>query len=189
MANFKCFGTAAGAIFLVAAVGAAAHHLDETHLSSRYAPILKAALQSHNIEERARYIQEARLAVRTDEDEETEAKLEHMQGDSGDSFVMSGCSDWKFAADLWERNRQVAEDNSALDRSNNLLEEQIADLEGKPYRLRETTADVLKEANSESAHRMEVNESYRTCLATKEAFAHKDDDRLDHELRVTAGLH
>jgi hypothetical protein len=52
------------ATILVVATGATAHHLYETHLSSGYAPILKATLQLSNIEERAQCMHEARVAGR-----------------------------------------------------------------------------------------------------------------------------
>jgi hypothetical protein len=69
------------ALLLIAVAGFAAHHLYEQHLSSGYAPILKATLQSTHLEERAQYIHEARVAVRTDKDREVEAKLEKLQDD------------------------------------------------------------------------------------------------------------
>jgi hypothetical protein len=187
MATFKSICITALATLLVVA-GATTHHLYETHLSSGYAPILKATLQLSNIEERAQYMHEARVAVRTVKDRESEAKLEKLQSDADGSFVTGGCSDKKFAADLWEQNRQAADANIAFDRSNDALERYNSELEGKPYRARGTTAANLKDPNSESAQGMKVNESYRTCLATKEAVAQKDGDRLNHELRAAAGL-
>jgi hypothetical protein len=166
MAPFKSICIAAQTTLLVVAAGPTAHHLYEAHLSSGYAPILKATLQSPNIEERTQYIHQARVAVRTVKDRESEAKLEKLQGDADGSFVTDGCSDWKFAADLLEQNQQAAGANVAFDRSN----------------------DAPKDPNSESARGMKVNESYRTCLATKEAVAQKDGDQLNHELHSTAGL-
>jgi hypothetical protein len=157
-------------------------------LSSGYAPILKTTLQLSNIEERAQYIHEARVAVRTMKDRESEAKLEKLQGEGDGSFVTGVCSDRKFAVDLWEQNRQAADADIAFDRSNDILETHIAELEGKPYRARGETGTDVKDPNSESAQGMKVNESYRTCLSTKEAVAQKDGDRLNHELRTAAGL-
>jgi hypothetical protein len=187
MATFKSICIIALTTLLIVA-GATTHHPYETHLSSEYAPILKATLQLSNIEERAQYMHEARVAVRTVKDRESEAKLEKLQSDADGSFVTGGCSDRKFAADLWEQNRQAADANIAFDRSNDALERHIAELEGKPYRARGGTGTDVKDPNSESAQGMKVNESYQTCLATKEAVAQKDGDRLKHELRATAGL-
>jgi hypothetical protein len=187
MATFKSLCIAALTTLLVVA-GATTHHLYETHLSSGYAPILKATLQLSNIEERAQYMHEARVAVRTLKNRESEAKLEKLQGEGDGSFVTCGCSDRNFAADLWEQNRQAADANIAFDRSNDALERHIAELEGKSYRARGATGTDVEDPNSESAQGMKVNESYRTCLATKEAVAQKDGDRLKHELRATAGL-
>jgi hypothetical protein len=186
MAAFKSICITALATLLV--VSAGAHHLYETHLSSRYAPILKVILQSSNIEERAQYIPEARVAVRTMKDRESEAKLEKLQGEGDGSFVIGGCSDKKFAADLWEQNRQAADANIAFDRSNDALEKHIGELEGKPHRARGEAGTDVKDPNSESAQGIQVNESYRTCLATQEAVAQKDGDRLNHELRAAAGI-
>jgi hypothetical protein len=157
-------------------------------LSSGYAPILTATLQSSNIEERAQSIHQARVAVRTVKDRESEAKLEKLQSDADGSFVTNGCSDWKFAADLWEQNQQAADANVPLDRSIDVVARHIAELEGKPYRPPGATAAGLKDPDSESAQGTKANESYRTCLATKEAVAQKDSDRLNHDLRATAGL-
>jgi hypothetical protein len=64
---------------LIGAAGATAHHIHETPLSSGYVPILKAALH------------QARVAVRTDKDRESEAKLENSQADFDSRFVMD-CS-------------------------------------------------------------------------------------------------
>jgi hypothetical protein len=188
MVTFKSICITALTTLLVVAAGPTAHHLYETHLSSGYAPILKATLQSSNIEERAQYIHQARAAVRSMKDRESEAKLEKLQGDADGSFVTGGCSDRKFAADLWEQNQKAAHANIPFDRSNDALERHIVELEGRPYRARGPTANDLKDPNSESAQGMKVNESYRTCLATKEAVAQKDGDQLKHELRATAGL-
>jgi hypothetical protein len=121
-------------------------------------------------------------------DRKSEAKLENLQADADGNFVTDGCGNSKFAADLWEQNRQAADANIAFDRSNDALERHTAELEGKPYRVRGATSADLKDPNSESAQGIKVLDSYRTCLATKEAIAKKDGDRLKHELRATAGL-
>jgi multidrug resistance efflux pump len=154
--------------------GATAQRLYEQSLSLGYAPILKATLQTAHLEDRTIYIHEARIAARTMKDRESDAKLEQMQGDLDGSSVTSACSDWKFAADQREPIWQVARDNIGTSRSNDDLEEQIADLEGKQYRASGTTASDLRE--------------YAACLATKEASAQKDGDRLNHDLCTTAGI-
>jgi hypothetical protein len=76
MAPFKSICITALTTLLIVAAGPTAHRLHETHLSSGYAPILRAALQTTNQDERAAYIHKARVAVRTDKDRESEAKLE-----------------------------------------------------------------------------------------------------------------
>jgi hypothetical protein len=60
------------------------------HLSSGYAPIFKAAMMG-SYEERAQYIHDARVAVRTDKDREIEAKLEKMQENFSGGLSRSNC--------------------------------------------------------------------------------------------------
>jgi hypothetical protein len=120
-----------------------ARQLYEQHLSSGYAPIFKAAMTG-SYDERAQYIHEARVAVRTDKDRESEAKLEKMQGELDGSFVKGACHDWKAAADVWEGNRQSGEENVALSRSTDDLERQLAELQGRPYRASGKTPAELK---------------------------------------------
>jgi hypothetical protein len=55
-------------LVLIGAASNTAHHIHETHLSSSFAPILKAALQTTNQDERAAYIDQVRDSVRTDKD-------------------------------------------------------------------------------------------------------------------------
>jgi hypothetical protein len=95
------------ALLLVVAAGATAHHVYETHLSSRYAPILQAAMTS-SYEERTANIHEARVAVRTDKDREVEAKLEKMQEDLSDDMPPACKSLQYIAEDEQEKfNRAV----------------------------------------------------------------------------------
>jgi hypothetical protein len=68
MAPFKRICIAALATLLFVAAAPIAHHLYGTHLSSQCAPILKAALQTTNPDERAAHIDQVREAVRTDKD-------------------------------------------------------------------------------------------------------------------------
>jgi hypothetical protein len=77
MTIFQRISITLAALLLVAA-GVSVHHQYEQHLSSGYAPIFKAAMTG-SYEERAQYIHEARVAMRTDKDRETEAKLERWQ--------------------------------------------------------------------------------------------------------------
>ena len=175
-------------ILMVAAAGATAQHGYEQGLSFAYAPILMAALQKTHFEERAVYIRKARIAVRTVKDQESEAKLERMQGDLDGSSVMGACSDSKFAADQREPIWQLAHDNIGISRSNDDLEKPIADLEGKSYRASGTTAVALQDADAEAIQARNASRTYMACLATKEAFAQKDSDRLNHELCATAGI-
>jgi hypothetical protein len=114
MAPFKSICIAALTTLLVVAAGPTAHHLYETHLSSGYAPILRAALQTINQDERAAYIRKARVAVRTDKDRESEAKLEKRQADSDGETTSAACRDWKSAADQAEHNWRAFEDNVDL---------------------------------------------------------------------------
>jgi hypothetical protein len=168
--------------------GATAQRLYEQSLSLGYAPILKATLQTAHLEDRTIYIHEARIAARTMKDRESDAKLEQMQGDLDGSSVTSACSDWKFAADQREPIWQVARDNIGTSRSNDDLEEQIADLEGKQYRASGTTASDLRDADAQAGQARIAIRKYAACLATKEASAQKDGDRLNHDLCTTAGI-
>ena len=98
------------ALLLVAAAGATAHHVYETHLSSGYAPILQAAMTS-SYEERTAYIHEARVAVRTDKDREVEAKLEKMQEDLSDDMPPACKSLQNIAEDEQEKFNRAVEAN------------------------------------------------------------------------------
>jgi hypothetical protein len=67
-------------LFLVAVTGAAAHHVYETHLSSGYARILRAVMDPHApFAEMVSYIHDARVAVRTNKDQQTQVKLDRLQ--------------------------------------------------------------------------------------------------------------
>jgi hypothetical protein len=78
-------GITALALLLVVAAGATAYNVYEKRLSHGYALILQTAMTS-SYEERTAYIQQARVAVRTDKDREVEAKLEKMQEDLSDDI-------------------------------------------------------------------------------------------------------
>jgi hypothetical protein len=187
MAPFKSICIAALTTLLVVAAGPTAHHLYETHLSSGYAPILTATLQLSNIEERAQYIHQA------------PSRCPDRQGQSRKPSWRS-CRVTQTVVSLrtaavtgnlsltYGSNQQAADANVAFDRSIDAVARHIAELKGKPYRPPGATTTGLKDPDSESAQGTKANESYRTCLATKEAVAQKDSDRLNHDLRATAGL-
>jgi hypothetical protein len=103
MAPFKSICITALATLLVVAAGATAHHMYETHLSSGYASIFKAAMTG-SYGERAQYIHEARVAVRTDKDRQVEAKLEKMQLDEGEPSKINLAE----AGRLWAELRATA---------------------------------------------------------------------------------
>jgi hypothetical protein len=90
MTILQRISTTALAILLAVATGATANHLYEQHLSSGYAPIFKAAMTGSD-EERAQYIHEAREFVRTEKDQETEAKMERMQEDLSGETTSAEC--------------------------------------------------------------------------------------------------
>jgi hypothetical protein len=64
------------ATLLVVAAGATAHPLYKKHLRSGQAPLLKATLPSSHLEVRGVNIHDARVPVRTEKDQESEAKVE-----------------------------------------------------------------------------------------------------------------
>jgi hypothetical protein len=78
------------ALLLTVAAAVTTHHLYEQHLSSGYAPVFKAAMAG-SYEERTQYIHETREFVRTDNDRETEAKLELMQEDFSGETTSTEC--------------------------------------------------------------------------------------------------
>jgi hypothetical protein len=98
MTTFKRISITSLAVLLVEAASVTAHYVYETHLSSGYAPILRATLQSSDLEERAQYIHEAQVAIRTDKDREVEAKLEKLQDDVEDR-LSHACQSLQHAAD------------------------------------------------------------------------------------------
>jgi hypothetical protein len=66
------------ATLLVVAEGATAHHLYKNHLRFGHAPLHKGTLPSSHLEERAVNIHDARVPVRTEKAQESEAKAEPM---------------------------------------------------------------------------------------------------------------
>jgi hypothetical protein len=66
-------------LFLVAVTGATAHQVYETHLSSGYARILRAVMDPPApFAEMVSYIHDARVAVRTNKDQQTQVKLDRL---------------------------------------------------------------------------------------------------------------
>lgn len=97
-------------LLLVVAVGAAALQVHETHLSSGYAPILRSAMTS-SFEERAPYIHEARMAVRTAKDREVEAELEKVQKNFADEMSPACKNPQDIAEDEQEKFNRAVEAN------------------------------------------------------------------------------
>jgi hypothetical protein len=159
MAPFKSIRIAALTTLLVVAAGPMAHHLYETHLSSGYAPILRAALQTINQDERTASIYKARLAVRTDKDRESEAKLEKRQADFDGETASAACRDWKSAADQAEHKWRAFEDNVDL-----------------------------KSSDVQEGRALTASGAYMSCVTASETVAHTEGVRLYQELCTTAGI-
>jgi hypothetical protein len=148
-------------LLLVVAAGAAALQVHETHLSSGYAPILRAAITS-SFEELAAYIHEARVAVRTAKDREVEAKLEKVQKDFADEMSPACKSLQDIAEDEQEKfNRAVA----ANQRS-------------------EPSAHAV----AMSASPIKANDAVRVCVDADKKVKRAKGGRLWVELCATAGV-
>jgi hypothetical protein len=148
---------------LMAAVGGVSvHHLYEQHLSSGYAPIFNAAMTG-SYEERAQYIHEARVAVRTDKDREVEAKLEQMQWDGGGNMSPTCLNLQSIAADAQAKFHR----------------EEAADDRGEPG------ADAV--VMSDNAP-IKANDAVLACIEANEKAEQVEIMRLWAELRHTAGL-
>ena len=178
-----------GALLVVlGGVGVMAHHVYETHLSSGYAPILKAALDPHASEaDEASYLRSARVAVRTDKDRQTQAKLDKLWMYGTGAFVGSECSAWKAANDLWHQNTESAQNSLAISEANDRLEIQIAEMEHKP-RPHSRTAEMRQKELSALSKYTEALKSLLACRDTKGAFAQGEALSLVKELQVTAGV-
>jgi hypothetical protein len=135
-----------GALLVVlGGVGATVHHVYETHLSSGYAPILKAALDMHASEaDEASYLRQARLAIRTDKDQETNDKLsqafeyaaENCEEQFKSSMQLSDQSirssmNYGAAMQRHEFERGSAEEKAAYAKSTEISDE--AEAAGKAY--------------------------------------------------------
>jgi hypothetical protein len=188
VAPFKNICIAALTTFLVVVAGATAHHLYETHLSSGYAPILKAALQTTDQVERAQYIHQAWVAVRTDMDQESEAKLEKREADFDGETTSDVCRDWESAAHQSEHNWRASMDKVEISRSNDALEKQLATMEGRPYRASDTTALDLKSDDVREGGALKASEAYLACTTTNEKATYAEGFRLYRELCATAGI-
>jgi hypothetical protein len=159
MAPFKSICLTALTTLLVAGAALTAHHLHETHLSSGYAPILRAALQTTNQQERAALIHRARIAVRTDKDRESEAKLEKRQADFDGETTSAACRDWESAADQAEHN----------------------------WRAFEASVDV-KSSDVQEGLALRASGAYMSSVTTNEKVAHAEGVRLHQELCTIAGI-
>jgi hypothetical protein len=108
MKTFQRISITALTILLVTVAGASGHYLYEQHLSSGYAPILKAILQTTSMEERTQYIHQAREFVRTDKDQETEAKLERLQEDLSGETTSAECGQLFAISSIAESAREAS---------------------------------------------------------------------------------
>jgi hypothetical protein len=153
------------ALLLVEAASVTAHHVYETHLSSAYAQILRATLQSSHLEERAQYIHEAQVAVRTDGDREVEAKLEKLQDDLEEN-LSPACQSLQYAADNEQEKFYRA--HEAYER-------------GGPG-ARAAYAVVMSDSN------IKAHEAVLACIAADEKAKQVEVGGLWAELRATAGL-
>jgi hypothetical protein len=149
-------------LLLVVATGAAALQVHETHLSSGYAPILRAAMTS-SIEERAAHIQEARMAVRTAKDREVEADLEKVQKDFGDE-MSAACKSFQYlGADKQEKFNREVEANQRV--------------EPGAYAVVMSDDAPIKS-----------NDAVLACIAAEERAKQSEGGRLWVELCATAGV-
>jgi hypothetical protein len=133
-------------VVVLVAAGVATHHLYEQHLSSGYAPILRAALDPNAPEaDEAAYLRQARVAIRTDKDRETNEKLdqafqyaaENCNEQFRDSMRLSGQSidssmSYSGAMQRHEFERGSAEEKAAYSKSTESDAE--ADAAGKAYK-------------------------------------------------------
>jgi hypothetical protein len=139
--------SAVGALLLVlGGVGATAHHIYETHLSSGYAPILRAALDPNASEaDEASYLRQARVAIRTVKDRETDEKLDQAFQYAAEncneqfrySFQLSGQSiessmNYSHAMQRHEFERGSPEEKAAYAKSTEISDE--ADAASKAYK-------------------------------------------------------
>jgi hypothetical protein len=108
MKAFQRISITALAILLVIVAGASVHYMYEQHLSSGYAPILKAVLKTTSMEERTQYIHEAREFVSTDKDQETEAKMERMQEDLSGETTSAECGQLFAVSSVAESAREAS---------------------------------------------------------------------------------
>jgi hypothetical protein len=153
------------AVLLIASAGAAVHHIYETHLSSGYAPILRATLQSSHLEERAQYIHEARVAVRTDKDREVEAKLEKLQDDVEEN-ISSACRSLQYTAD--DEQQKFNRVQAAYER-------------GGPGK--QAAYAVIMSSST-----IKANDAVLACIAADEKVKHEEVGRLWPELCTDAGI-
>jgi hypothetical protein len=133
-------------LILIVAAGATAHHVYETHLSFGYAPILRAALDLTASEaDEASYLRQARLAISTEKDRETNEKLdqafqyaaENCNEQFSDSMRLSVQSfdssmSYGGAMQRHEFERGSAEEKAAYSKSTEIDDE--ADAAGKAYK-------------------------------------------------------
>jgi hypothetical protein len=167
--------SALGAVALLVVlggVGVTARHAYETHLSSDYARILRATLQTSSLQERAAYIHDARVAVRTTKDQETEVKLEKLQTDVEENLTPE-CQSLQYTADgLLAKSKRTQTE----------YEQSVAD-----YGRQSPQAEALyKAVMSDSSEK--ASSAVIACIAAASAAQHAEAARLWPELSATAGI-
>jgi hypothetical protein len=158
----KTFRITALAAILIVAACATARRVYEQHLSSGYAPIFKAAMTC-SYKERAQYIHEARVAVRTDKDREVEAKLKKMQWNGGGN-MSPACQKLQYIA---------------VEKQKKFKREVAANECGEPgaYAVVMSDNDDIK-----------ANNAILACIDAAEKAQQSENDKLWPELRATARL-
>jgi hypothetical protein len=145
-------------LLLVIAAGAAALQVHETRLSSGYAPILRTAMTG-SFEQRAAYVHQARMAVRTAKDREVEADLEKMQK--------------HFALEMPPFCKGLQ--GIVVDKQDNVE----ANQGGQPEAYAVVVADNAP---------FKDNDAVQACIAAEEKAKRGQGGRLWKELRATAGV-
>jgi hypothetical protein len=159
-------------LVVLGGVGATAYHVYETHLSSDYARILRATLQTSSIQERAAYIHYARVAVRTTKDQETEVKLEKLQTDVEENLTPE-CQTLQYTAD----------DLLAKSKRTQTEYEQSVELYGRHSPQTEVLYEAVMSDSFEKASSAVI-----ACIAAASTAQHAEATRLWPELCATAGI-
>jgi hypothetical protein len=161
-----------GLAVVLVVVGAMVYRIYETHLSWGYAPILKAALDPHASEaDEASYLRQARLAIRTGKDQETNEKLTQA---------------FEYAAE--NCNRQLSDSMQLSDRSIKSSMNYGGALQRHEFERGSAEEKAAYAKSTEiDAEADAADKAYKQCSASVE----KDNKialTLFQELRATAGL-